>query len=122
MTNSAKQAAGASKVDAYAEGAEGQDGDGATDHHEILDAPEFYFTPKTITSSILAKNPEGYCGLGGIGVSRARSVRGESGAGRQRLISRHSGTSGEPKGAPDGPGIHTPAPAMDSTRLLLPAP
>ena len=34
---------------------------------EILDAPEFYYA-ETYHQQYLAKNPEGYCGLGGTGV------------------------------------------------------
>jgi peptide-methionine (S)-S-oxide reductase len=35
---------------------------------EIVDAPEFYFT-EDYHQQYLAKNPHGYCGLGGTGVS-----------------------------------------------------
>jgi peptide-methionine (S)-S-oxide reductase len=35
---------------------------------EILDAPEFYFA-EDYHQQYLAKNPDGYCGLGGTGVS-----------------------------------------------------
>ena len=35
---------------------------------EILDAPEFYFA-EDYHQQYLAKNPRGYCGLGGIGVA-----------------------------------------------------
>ena len=35
---------------------------------EILDAPEFYFA-EDYHQQYLAKNPGGYCGLGGTGVS-----------------------------------------------------
>jgi peptide-methionine (S)-S-oxide reductase len=35
---------------------------------EILDAPAFYYA-ETYHQQYLAKNPDGYCGLGGIGVS-----------------------------------------------------
>ncbi len=35
---------------------------------EILDAPEFYYAEE-YHQQYLAKNPEGYCGLGGTGVS-----------------------------------------------------
>ena len=35
---------------------------------EILDAPEFYFA-EDYHQQYLAKNPMGYCGLGGTGVS-----------------------------------------------------
>ena len=35
---------------------------------EVLDAPEFYFA-EDYHQQYLAKNPGGYCGLGGTGVS-----------------------------------------------------
>jgi peptide-methionine (S)-S-oxide reductase len=35
---------------------------------EIVDAPEFYFA-EDYHQQYLAKNPNGYCGLGGTGVS-----------------------------------------------------
>lgn len=35
---------------------------------EILDAPAFYYA-ETYHQQYLAKNPDGYCGLGGVGVS-----------------------------------------------------
>jgi peptide-methionine (S)-S-oxide reductase len=35
---------------------------------EILDAPEFYYA-ETYHQQYLAKNPGGYCGLGGTGVT-----------------------------------------------------
>jgi len=35
---------------------------------EILDAPEFYFA-EDYHQQYLAKNPDGYCGLGGLGVA-----------------------------------------------------
>ena len=35
---------------------------------EILDAPEFYFA-EDYHQQYLAKNPMGYCGLGGVGVA-----------------------------------------------------
>jgi peptide-methionine (S)-S-oxide reductase len=35
---------------------------------EILDAPDFYFA-EDYHQQYLAKNPFGYCGLGGTGVS-----------------------------------------------------
>ena len=35
---------------------------------EIVDAPEFYFA-EDYHQQYLAKNPHGYCGLGGTGVS-----------------------------------------------------
>ncbi len=40
---------------------------------EILDAPEFYFAEED-HQQYLAKNPDGYCGLGGTGVSCPRGV------------------------------------------------
>src|SRR5690606_16896981 len=41
---------------------------------EILDAPEFYYA-ETYHQQYLAKNPGGYCGLGGTGVCYADSAR-----------------------------------------------
>ncbi|MEM9494316.1 MAG: peptide-methionine (S)-S-oxide reductase, partial [Myxococcota bacterium] len=35
---------------------------------EILPAPEFYFA-EDYHQQYLAKNPAGYCGVGGVGVS-----------------------------------------------------
>jgi len=35
---------------------------------EILDVPEFYFA-EDYHQQYLAKNPDGYCGIGGTGVS-----------------------------------------------------
>jgi len=35
---------------------------------EIIDAPELYFA-EDYHQQYLAKNPQGYCGLGGTGVS-----------------------------------------------------
>jgi peptide-methionine (S)-S-oxide reductase len=35
---------------------------------EILDAPEFYFA-EDYHQQYLAKNPHGYCGIGGTGVA-----------------------------------------------------
>jgi peptide-methionine (S)-S-oxide reductase len=35
---------------------------------ELLEAPEFYFA-ESYHQQYLAKNPDGYCGLGGTGVS-----------------------------------------------------
>ena len=35
---------------------------------EILDAPEFYYA-EDYHQQYLAKNPNGYCGMGGTGVS-----------------------------------------------------
>jgi peptide-methionine (S)-S-oxide reductase len=40
---------------------------------EILDAPEFYYA-ETYHQQYLAKNPDGYCGLGGVGVTCAIGV------------------------------------------------
>jgi peptide-methionine (S)-S-oxide reductase len=40
---------------------------------EILDAPEFYYA-EAYHQQYLAKNPDGYCGLGGTGVSCAVGV------------------------------------------------
>src|SRR4051812_16991961 len=52
--------------DAYAQGLQ-QAGYGAITT-EILDAPEFYYA-EDYHQQYLAKNPNGYCGLGGTGVS-----------------------------------------------------
>jgi peptide-methionine (S)-S-oxide reductase len=41
---------------------------------EILDAPEFYYA-EGYHQQYLAKNPHGYCGLGGTGVSCPVGVR-----------------------------------------------
>ena len=41
---------------------------------EILDAPPFYFA-EDYHQQYLAKNPMGYCGLGGTGVSCPIGVR-----------------------------------------------
>ena len=35
---------------------------------EILDAPEFFYA-ETYHQQYLAKNPDGYCGIGGTGIS-----------------------------------------------------
>jgi peptide-methionine (S)-S-oxide reductase len=43
---------------------------------EIVDAPEFYYA-EDYHQQYLAKNPGGYCGLGGCGVSYAPSVAAE---------------------------------------------
>jgi peptide-methionine (S)-S-oxide reductase len=60
-----RKAAEASR-DAYAERlAAAGHGDITT---EILDAPEFYYA-EDYHQQYLAKNPHGYCGLGGTGVS-----------------------------------------------------
>jgi peptide-methionine (S)-S-oxide reductase len=42
---------------------------------EILDAPEFYYA-EDYHQQYLAKNPAGYCGLGGTGVACPGGVRG----------------------------------------------
>jgi peptide-methionine (S)-S-oxide reductase len=39
---------------------------------EIAEAPEFYFA-QGYHRQYLAKNPDGYCGLGGTGVRRAKA-------------------------------------------------
>ena len=44
---------------------------------EILDAPPFYFA-EDYHQQYLAKNPMGYCGLGGTGVSCPIGVGGVS--------------------------------------------
>ena len=46
---------------------------------EILPAPEFYFA-EDYHQQYLSKNPDGYCGLGGTGVSCPVGVRTTSGA------------------------------------------
>ncbi len=46
---------------------------------EILDAPEFYYA-EDYHQQYLAKNPDGYCGLGGTGVRCSVGLRTESGA------------------------------------------
>jgi peptide-methionine (S)-S-oxide reductase len=43
---------------------------------EILEAPQFFYAEE-YHQQYLAKNPGGYCGLGGCGVSYAPSVRAE---------------------------------------------
>ncbi len=60
-----KKAAEASKAMFQAELAKKRYGDITT---EIIDAPEFYFA-EDYHQQYLAKNPMGYCGLGGTGVS-----------------------------------------------------
>ena len=40
----------------------------APDQHFVLDAPELYYA-EDYHQQYLAKNPNGYCGLGGTGVS-----------------------------------------------------
>jgi peptide-methionine (S)-S-oxide reductase len=44
---------------------------------EILDAPEFYYA-EDYHQQYLHKNPDGYCGLGGCGVSFALDEKGET--------------------------------------------
>ena len=66
VTSDAQRAAAEASRVGYAErlGAEGY-GEITT---EILDAPEFYYA-EDYHQQYLAKNPNGYCGLGGTGVS-----------------------------------------------------
>ena len=47
---------------------------------EILDAPEFYYA-EDYHQQYLAKNPDGYCGLGGTGVSCPIGLKGGRSAG-----------------------------------------
>ena len=63
---------------------------------EIVDAPEFYYA-EDYHQQYLAKNPNGYCGIGGTGVScpigtgvgaRERSVARARSAGRRRAGAR----------------------------------
>ena len=49
---------------------------------ELRDAPEFYYA-EDYHQQYLAKNPDGYCGLGGTGVSCPIGTGVESGAGSQ---------------------------------------
>jgi peptide-methionine (S)-S-oxide reductase len=65
-TSAAQKAAAERSRDAYAK-AIGASGYGAITT-EILDAPEFYYA-EDYHQQYLAKNPGGYCGLGGTGVS-----------------------------------------------------
>ncbi|MGF1643203.1 MAG: peptide-methionine (S)-S-oxide reductase MsrA [Thiotrichales bacterium] len=46
---------------------------------EIIDAPEFYFA-EAYHQQYLAKNPDGYCGLGGTGVTLPATAPAESDA------------------------------------------
>ena len=41
---------------------------------EIAPAPEFYYA-EDYHQQYLAKNPDGYCGIGGCGVAYGQSVR-----------------------------------------------
>ncbi|MCZ0738096.1 peptide-methionine (S)-S-oxide reductase MsrA [Phreatobacter sp. AB_2022a] len=66
VTSEAQRAAAAASKAAYAQ-ALGQRGFGPITT-EILDAPAFYFA-EDYHQQYLAKNPRGYCGLGGTGVS-----------------------------------------------------
>ncbi|MDX2144517.1 MAG: peptide-methionine (S)-S-oxide reductase MsrA [Rhodospirillaceae bacterium] len=64
---SAQQRAAAEASKAAYEKALGKSGHGAITT-EIIDAPEFYYA-EDYHQQYLAKNPGGYCGLGGTGVS-----------------------------------------------------
>ncbi len=66
VTSAAQRAAAEASKAAYGRALEGQ-GYGAITT-EILDAPAFYFA-EDYHQQYLAKNPRGYCGLGGTGVS-----------------------------------------------------
>ena len=66
VTSEAQRAAATASKAAYAQ-ALGQRGFGPITT-EILDAPAFYFA-EDYHQQYLAKNPRGYCGLGGTGVS-----------------------------------------------------
>ena len=66
VTSEEQRAAAVASKTAYAQ-ALGQRGFGAITT-EILDAPAFYFA-EDYHQQYLAKNPRGYCGLGGTGVS-----------------------------------------------------
>ncbi|MBN8942688.1 MAG: peptide-methionine (S)-S-oxide reductase MsrA [Rhizobiales bacterium] len=66
VTSPAQRAAAEASKQAYAKALGGQ-GYGAITT-EILDAPAFYFA-EDYHQQYLAKNPRGYCGLGGTGVS-----------------------------------------------------
>lgn len=67
-TNPAQEAAAHASLDAY-QAALGGAGYGAIST-EILAAPTFYYAEE-YHQQYLAKNPQGYCGLGGTGVSCA---------------------------------------------------
>ena len=47
---------------------------------EILDAPEFYYA-EDYHQQYLAKNPSGYCGLGGTGVACPTGLLESAGSG-----------------------------------------
>jgi peptide-methionine (S)-S-oxide reductase len=66
VTNDAQKKAAQESLDAYQEKLE-KAGFGEITT-EILDAPDFYFAEE-YHQQYLAKNPDGYCGLGGTGVS-----------------------------------------------------
>lgn len=68
--DSQRQVAEASKIEYEAALKAANYGDITT---EILDAPEFYYAEE-YHQQYLAKNPNGYCGLGGTGVSCPASV------------------------------------------------
>ncbi|GAA4497267.1 peptide-methionine (S)-S-oxide reductase MsrA [Pseudaeromonas paramecii] len=65
-TCAAQQAAAEASRAAYAQ-AMAAAGDGRTITTQIIPAPDFYFAEE-YHQQYLAKNPGGYCGLGGIGV------------------------------------------------------
>src|SRR5262249_46143005 len=74
---------------------------------EIVDAPEFYFA-EDYHQQYLAKNPFGYCGLGGTGVScpigtGAKLTQGASAGSDFRWC----GTQGTP-----GPGLSRPSTSL----------
>jgi peptide-methionine (S)-S-oxide reductase len=73
-----QRAAALSAKDAYQEGLRAA-GHGAITT-EILDAPEFYYA-EDYHQQYLAKNPDGYCGLGGTGVACPIGVKAERSAG-----------------------------------------
>jgi peptide-methionine (S)-S-oxide reductase len=66
-TSPAQRAAAEASKEAYAK-ALGEAGHRAAITTEIVDAPEFYYAEE-YHQQYLAKNPDGYCGLGGTGVS-----------------------------------------------------
>jgi len=61
-----QRAAAVRMRDAYEAVLQGRRYDGITT--EIIDAPDFYYAEE-YHQQYLAKNPGGYCGLGGTGVS-----------------------------------------------------
>jgi peptide-methionine (S)-S-oxide reductase len=66
VTNDAQRAAAEASKAVYGKALTGRGYDPVTT--EILDAPAFYFA-EDYHQQYLAKNPRGYCGLGGTGVS-----------------------------------------------------